>query len=253
MLNVYDWKHLKDAECLIEKPSFTKSVNFDQNFSFQCDLCESIKTFEEVTYDYGVKDNDFIEKLIQIDRPVKMNGGIEHWIRNDPNVIDVLLKEDEFASSLPCKINSNIHNNKDEDFVKVKSLISKTMIFENFFLQFQNCEKAAIRIFRNVTSRPSILPDNLSPVTISWLLWSKKYSTTRFKRIDLVEKYTVIGQIKGGIILRLLPRKNCQGICHILEGPLLENQFIVLTSLWDVEYRPFQESENLGAVLEIRG
>ncbi|XP_030757710.1 uncharacterized protein LOC115883463 [Sitophilus oryzae] len=253
ILNLYDWRYLKNEMCLIDKNLFQNKAIFQQELAFECDLCESVQNLDEIVYNYEDIDSDFIERLLKLDRPILIRGGIEHWTQHSPeDFVNILTSDVDFSTSVPCKLSSNIFSSR-EDSTEAKSLIFKTSFFESFFLHFQNCEKRAVRVFRNITSRPDIVPDVMSPVTLNWLLWSKNYNVSKFKPIDLVEKYTMIGQIFGGIVLKLIPRKNCKEICAVLEVPLYENEFILFSSLWDVEYKPFGKGENLGAVLEIKG
>ncbi|CAG9770056.1 unnamed protein product [Ceutorhynchus assimilis] len=249
-LPYFDWRYLKDEVCLIPKQ---KPLLIDQGV-FDCDLCESLRDFEYFPLSPHLSDlSDYIQRAIDVEKPLVINGGIEHWIKTTPeDFIGQIIDKDAFARSIPCNLFTNVYNSKKGD-IDLLSLFEKRKYFDNFFMHFQNCDLEAMKVFRNFTYRPSILPDELSPVTYNWLIWNKNYNAPNYKRLNLIEKTTVVGQLFGNTRLRLVPRKNCENVCEVLKGILPAGHFLIVTSLWDLEYLAEGDGENMAAVLEIKG
>ncbi|ERL86925.1 uncharacterized protein LOC109540097 [Dendroctonus ponderosae] len=248
LLPYFDWRYLKSQTCLIPKVALVAPKEI-----FDCNLCESLEEFRDFELQSEEGGADLVEKLVEIDRPVLVSGEIQHWIPDSPAAfISQLLKRAEFRKSVPCQLESSFHNDRLGD-PDLATLFRKRQLFQSFFLHFQNCDPSAVRAFRNFTARPQVLPAALAPVAYSWMLWNSRYSTLRYKKINLIEKIALIGQLVGSTRLRLVPRKNCQEVCPIINGVLSAGHVLILTSLWDVEYCPGGDSENMAAILEVKG
>lgn len=239
LLSIYDWGHMKNKQCLIERHANLPVGNF-----FNCDLCENINIIDVV----DSLDEDVLEdRYIHLDVPVVLTNGLEHWPKNSSFFDDLLLDED-FSSSFPCKLSSNIV----KDLSTAGDILARTKNFGEFFVHFQNCEQAAMRVLRRFTFRPANIPATYSPSTYNWVIWNKSYNATGYKAIDLIEKLTVFGQIAGTTHIKLIPRSNCKQVCSILQFNLLQGEMLVFTSLWDLEYRCNEVDENVAVIMEIR-
>lgn len=239
LLPLFDWRHMKNKQCLVEKYSDVPVGIF-----FNCDLCENIKTIDIRD---SLEEDILEERFINLDGPVVLTGGLEHWPRN-ATFINELLMDVDFSNSFPCKLSSNIV----KDVTTAAEIMTKAKHFDEFFLHFQNCEQDAMRALRKFTFRPDNLPASYSPSTYNWIIWNRNYNTTGYKAVDLVEKLTVFGQIVGSTNIKLLPRSNCEQSCSILNFPLLQGEMLIFTSLWDLEYKCNETSENLAVVIELR-
>ncbi|XP_050315027.1 uncharacterized protein LOC126749387 [Anthonomus grandis grandis] len=254
ILPYWDWRYLKNDVCLISKfdPLLPQGVE-----EFDCNLCENLKDFQDLSLIKGEVDiSDLIRQCVQLEIPVVINNQIDHWLKESPQeLFDQLLEKPQFAHSIPCNLHTNIHNSKLGE-PTILDLYEKTELFHQFFIHFQNCDSAAMKVFRNFTAKPSVVPEELSPVSYNWLIWNNRYDGARYKKLNLIERHIVIGQIMGKSRLRLTPRNNCQDQCPALEGDLKNGDLMVVTSLWDVEYLPSNKDEkgghNMAAVLELK-
>lgn len=247
LLPYFDWRYLKNQACLVPKVA---PVAADE--IFDCNLCEALQGFQD--FQLQEADEELVEKLIEIDRPVVVSGEIDHWVPETPEAfISQLLERVEFGKSVPCQLESSFHNDRLGDLDAATLFRKKQQLSHSFFLHFQNCDLSAVRVFRNFTSRPQVLPAAFSPVAYNWMLWNSHYRNLRYRKINLIEKIAVIGQLFGSTSLRLVPRKNCQEVCPVINGVLPAGHILILTSLWDVEYCPGQDSENMAAILEVKG
>lgn len=239
LLPIYDWRHMKNQQCLIEKS------NNDPNESvFNCDLCENIR---RINVHDSIEEDELEERYINLDVPVVLIKGIEHWPK-DSQFLQDLLSFDDFSSSFPCKLSSNIV----KDFIPAGEILVKAQHFDEFFIHFQNCDSDAMRVLRRFTFRPHVLPAAHSPSIFNWIIWNKNYNTTAYKTVELIEKLTIFGQIMGSTDIRLIPRKNCELVCPTLDFQIFQGEMLIFTSLWDLEYRCNEAGENLAAVMEIR-
>ncbi|EFA05643.1 uncharacterized protein LOC103313479 [Tribolium castaneum] len=236
LLPLWDWTSLKNEKCLIWKPSTTTTPEIT---NFNCALCESIQVVD--VYD-EISQETLKNRYLDVDVPVIIR---QSWPKM-ADFFETLVKTAAIADSHPCSLATNIYNG----VTSVKNLVSKTQLFDRFFLHFQNCEFGAVKQFRGFTPRPAFLPPELSPVQYNWLLWSRDYNMSQFKAIGLVDKVAVVGQIAGANFIRLVPRGNCEGECPQIGVKLQEGESIVLAGLWNLEYRS-EVGENLAAILEM--
>lgn len=243
LLPFYDWTVFKNEICLIPKNTVGTTEN-----RFDCALCETIEQieiFDEIDVDA------FDENNIKLHVPFLVAGGSENWkIYGLPvkNLTEILDEDEQLATSFPCKLSSSVHRGRDE----LSAVVSKTDRFNSYFIHFQNCEREATKRFRILASRPEFLHPRLSPVQYSWLLLNKNYNVTKFKPIELTENIAVVGQTLGRTFFRLVPQKDCFEECHVLEVELREGEAMVLTSLWNLEYKPRGFGENVAVILETR-
>lgn len=239
ILPIYDWMHMKNQFCLIERRSDVPTVSF-----LNCDVCETI---DKIDVYENIEEATLVERYIGLDVPVVVTSGLEQWPRNS-SFFNELLLDNEFSSSFPCKLSSNII----KDLGTSSEILVKAKNFDEFFLHFQNCEQDAMRTLRRFTFRPTILPATDSPTTYNWIIWNKNYNSSLYKSVELVEKLTIIGQIMGFTYIKLVPRGNCEKICSTLNFQLLQGEMLVFTSLWDLEYKCNELAENLAIIMEIR-
>ncbi|KAJ8958996.1 hypothetical protein NQ314_006314 [Rhamnusium bicolor] len=241
ILPYFDWRYLKNKRCLIEK--FNTSPNSDKIF-FNCDLCENINKIDV----YEKIDQEILrQRYIELDIPLIVSKALDKWPKNS-SFIENLILDDDFYFSYPCKLSTNILKGSR----KAGNILEKVKLFDEFFLHFQNCAPDAMRIFRKFTYRPDFLPPTYSPILYNWLVWNKNYNTTNYKLVNLVEKLAVFGQLFGTTYIQLIPRQNCAEICPILDIKLNAGEVLIFTSMWDLEYRPKEDSENMAVILETR-
>ncbi|XP_018571189.1 uncharacterized protein LOC108910916 isoform X2 [Anoplophora glabripennis] len=239
VLPYFDWRYLKNKQCLIEKlaPS-TPSLLFN------CDLCENIRNIH--VYE-DIDEDTLIQRYLELDVPLILTKGLEEWPKHS-NFIDDVVKEDAFYYSYPCRLSTSIHRGSS----MAGQLLEKVKSFDEFFLHFQNCDLEAMRVFRRFTYRPKFLPPTYSPVLYNWLVWNKDYNTTNYKPIDLVERVSIFSQLFGWSYVRLTPRLNCKDVCPELNIALSGGESLVFTNLWDLEYRPKEVGENMAVILETK-
>nr|CAH7758647.1 unnamed protein product [Callosobruchus chinensis] len=239
LLPVYDWKHLKNKPCLLDRAETSPGTS-----NFNCGLCESLQRID--VYDY--LDEDYLEeKYINLDIPVIITKSLEHWPK-DSSFLDAVSNEHSFFFSYPCKYSGNVHKGHGN----VGEIFDRVQHFSQFFAHFQNCDPEAVRAFRKYTFRPPVIPRSYTPTVYNWLLWNRDYNTSNHKPIELIEKLTAVGQIFGSTHVRLVPRKNCEAVCPTLNIKLFAHELLIFTSLWDLEYRPVEVGENMAVIMEIR-
>nr|CAI5865865.1 unnamed protein product [Callosobruchus analis] len=239
LLPVYDWKHLKNKACLLDRADISPGTS-----NFNCGLCENLQRID--IYDY--LDEDYLEeKYINLDIPVIIAKSLEHWPK-DSSFLDAVSNERSFFFSYPCKYSGNVHKGHGN----IGEIFNRVQHFSQFFAHFKNCDPEAVRAFRKYTFRPAVIPKSYTPTTYNWLLWNKNYNTTNYKPIELIEKLVAVGQVFGSTYVRLVPRKNCGAVCPTLNIKLFAHELLIFTSMWDLEYRPMEVGENMAVVMEIR-
>lgn len=240
LLPFWNWTQYRNGLCLLKLPETATSQQFN------CGMCEHLtsinKEFSNISH------NDLMEKYLDVHSPVLIKDGLD-W-NTDKTFIDDVYDNDILYDSFPCLISSSL--NKDNGN-QLGQLMEKARKQDRFYLHFQNCDYEPMRVFRKYTYPPQFLPNVLSPVLYNWMVWNKSYNTTKYKPIELIEKEALVGQIHGETEFRLLPRKNCETHCEVLNVKLQKGESILLTSLWDLEYRPVGDGENVAVILEIRG
>lgn len=244
ILPLWNWKNLKNERCLIYNDYFytpntgTANENIYSNYLTDCTFCEAIEKVpavdlrDENTETEYLKNSHHVdssnfeftsrliqEKYLNLDIPVILtddeNQIGQHWpkfreIQNLTKFFNVFSNfyDEEFLSSRPCYLKSNVLKNEET----VEEIFSKIhdQNFASFFAHFQNCDfETSVKKFRKFAPRPKFLVDDLSPVQYSWVLMSKNYNVSKFKKIQLRDKITVIGQVLGWNIFRLVALKNC--------------------------------------------
>uniref|UniRef100_A0A6P7G6Z9 Uncharacterized protein LOC114338430 n=1 Tax=Diabrotica virgifera virgifera TaxID=50390 RepID=A0A6P7G6Z9_DIAVI len=240
LLPYFDWRHLKSQECLIQ-PIF-KQTEFVSD-RLNCDVCEEMVGVDV----YEALDEDILEeRYIKLDNPLIISKGLDTWPNNSAFIKNI--QEEKSSKLYPCKLSTNIFKGISD----LETVLSKLKYFDQFFIHFQNCDLDAMRTLRKYTFRPKALPAAYSPTLYSWLIWNKTYNITNYKPVELVEKVTVIGQLFGSTYIRLIPRKNCETLCPILDILLQKRELLIFTSLWDLEYKPHPVGENMAVIMEYR-
>lgn len=238
-LPLFDWRYLKNKQCLIEKFAPSRP-----NLSFNCDLCENIHNIH--VYE-DIDEDTLIQRYLELDVPLILTKGLEDWPKGS-SFIDEVVKDDAFYYSYPCRLSTSVHRGLG----RAGELLDKVKWFDEFFLHFQNCELEAMRVFRRYTYRPKFLPSTYSPIFYNWLVWNKDYNATNYKAVDLVERVAVFSQLFGLSYVRLTPRLNCKDVCPDLNIALSDGESLVFTNLWDLEYRPKDTGENMAVILETK-
>lgn len=244
LLPLYDWTQLRNEQCLIKRAA---SENFEK-ISYDCVFCE---TGDEIAVFDEADAAALYDNYVKLHVPFVIAKATAQWtnISRIPiaNLTQLLLDNEILAHSYPCKLSTNLHKGDEE----LRMILAKTTEqFERYFIHFQNCEWQAVKQFRVFAPRPWFLYREIAPIQYSWLLINRNYNVTRFKRIELKENIAVVVQVLGGTILRLSPQAECQFDCYTLDIELKENEAVVLTSLWNLEYKPVAEGENVAVILE---
>lgn len=240
ILPFYDWTHLQNAQCLIAKSTMQK-IKVPN-----CVLCETIDDIATIN---EFDSNAIYDNYIQLHIPFTVTAATSWNIlsQNIANLTELLIKNEILADTFPCKLSSNLYNNDEPNF---KNILKKTAHFQRYFIHFQNCEWEAVKQFRIFAPRPEFLNRKIAPIQYSWLLLNRNYNVRRFKRIALRENVAVVVQVLGNTIFRLTPQSECGDECGALEIELKENEGMVVTSLWDLEYKPVAFGENVAVILE---
>lgn len=242
LLPLYDWTQLRHENCLIKKPSDEPAKT-----QFDCVLCESIANIEKIPDESA---SAIYERNVKLHVPFIVPRGLQWNITGLPlENLTLLLRNDPVLSeSYPCKLSTNVHNGEDS----LGNVLGALDHFRRYFIHFQNCEWRAVKQFRIFAPRPPFLQRHMGPVQYSWMLLNRDYNVTRFKRIALRESVAVAAQILGRTEFRLTPQAECEFDCGVLEDVLDEGELLVVTALWDLEYRPVARGENAAVVLEAR-
>lgn len=243
ILPFYDWTQLRSESCLIKR---SQSDTFQTN-TFSCVLCESI---QEIAKLQEFDREDIYENYIKLHVPVKLTHFELPWkIKTMPvsNLTEFLTINKILSTSYPCKLSTNLFTNYDQQFIKILNRASNA---ERYFIHFQNCMWEAVKHFRIFTPRPAILHRKIAPIQYSWLLLNRNYKVDKFKQIDLQENIAVVVQTLGRTRFRLVPQRKCENECFVLEEVLQEGEVLILTSLWDLEYKPMDQGENIAVILE---
>lgn len=244
ILPIYDWTVLKDKDCLIPKSSVE---NLAPASNFDCVLCESISEIDILTnYDHET----VFENYVSLHTPVILENALDNWKifnKSLQNVTEFLLTNQVLSNSYPCKLSTNTHR---KELTSLSTILSKIPKFPRYFLQFQNCEFDAVKNFRIFSPRPAFVHPEIAPIQYSWLLASKNYNVSRFKNVDLQESIAVIGQTFGKTLYTLIPQNECENECFPLEVELIAGQAMIVTSLWNLEYKCEGYEENIAVILE---
>lgn len=244
MLPFWDWQHLKNERCLI-KNTF---INFEQEYQpVECTFCESIDT---IPVEFTLDPETINKRYISLDMPVVLVDSFNIWpVSNISNISELIsmIRDDDYSKSYPCKLSSNIHNSEEN----VYQLLNKAELFDKYFIHFQNCDFSAVKDFRRFAPRPEFLIPEISPVQYSWLLANRNYHVEKYKTIRLKEKIAIVAQIFGSTLFKVSPISDCKGDCPVLEISLNSGESLIVTALWNLQYLPIPETENLAVILEV--
>lgn len=242
ILPIYDWTQLQNEYCLIQHSETIAHNNPN------CILCESVEEIEQIN-EYNP---DFLyENLIKLHIPFKITKTDLSWkikTNSVSNLTKILTENTILSTSMPCKLSTNLFKNYND--ISFREILNRALNAHRYFIHFQNCEWNAIKQFRSFTPRPSFLHRDIAPIQYSWLLMDNNYKVGKFKRIDLIENIAVVVQIFGRTNFKLLPQKHCEFECFELETVLEEDEVLVVTNLWDLEYKPIGFGENVAVILE---
>lgn len=238
LLPIYDWRYLKNENCLIKFAKITP-----QNTT-ECTYCESI---QNVRFEYDLDQDIIKERYLDMDVPIILMDALQNWPSfTKEGFIKEIVNDDNIYYSYPCKLRTNLRKN-DQPIGKI---LEKALNTDSYFLHFENCDFDVMKAFRPFAPRPDYLHPEISPVQYNWLLMSKNYNVTKFKSLSLNERIIIFGQISGSNHLKLLPVEECTNECHVLEITLQRGESLIFTSLWDLEYKPQANSENVAVILE---
>lgn len=226
-LPLWNWEYLKNERCLIE--GFQKIP-----LTLNCDLCE---TNNYIDSEYDIKPSELDDHYIKLLKPVIIYNAINDW--QIPNNYEF--------ETVPCKLKTNIHAEPAD----AQTIIDKLPVFRRYFVHYQNCDFEQVKLFRKFAPKPTLLPERLSPIQYSWLVISNDYNVSRYKKIDLIEPIALVGQIIGSNYIRLTPRLKCRVLCTPMTVELEEGELLIVSSLYDLSYRPSPTGENIAIILEI--
>lgn len=236
----WNWQVLFSEKCLLRG-----TVPVVEEARFDCVLCEAI---DEVPTERSLDPMTLNDLYLDVNVPVIIEDGTFWSEAVKKNISEVLLRIEDISDSYPCEVSTNVQSRYLD--ASLSKILAKALRFRKWFLQFQNCEPEAVKAFRLVAPRPNFLPHDVSPIQYSWLLMSNDYNCQKFKSVALREKFAIVGQVEGSTRARLVPRKNCAGVCSVLEAELIPGQALVFGSLWDLEYKPREGDMNVAVVLE---
>lgn len=235
ILPFWDWRYLKNEKCLITNP--LRNYQMEDIKNIDCSFCESINKI----FITDTNDPDIIQELyLEIDVPVILTNSIDSWpnVDNNEDLID-LLQDRNYSRYYPCMLSSNVYTGNGD----LNKALGRLKNFEKYFMHFQNCDFQSVKQFRKFAPRPAFLKRELSPVQYSWVLLSKNYNVRKYKKINLVDRVTVVYQVLGSNLFKLKPIKDCSEDCLDLEFELKTGEALVLSSVWNLEYLPsVQES-----------
>lgn len=241
LLPYWNWEKLSNEKCLIPNYMYTMPKP-----TLDCTLCEATTS---ISIENNVDPYELSEFYIDVNVPVVISDGLLNWPHfhdQSFNLTEVILSDKILSNTIPCELSTNMFSSLD--YVNV--IIKQSLKFKRWFFHFQNCDFAAVKQFRMISPRPYFFKAEISPVQYNWLLMSANYESPKFKPIALKERITVIGQIQGSNFIRLTPRLNCANECPILQAELLEGEALVITTMWDLEYKPNPEKSNVAIILE---
>lgn len=234
-LPFYDWQPWKNEKCLV---SYTKTTSSETKND--CTFCEAIQKID-VEDDLNAEHVKHV--YIDLNVPVVLIDDADY----DSDLIETIIDDVSISNSYPCKMSSNLKTKEDDT---VGDVLRRTKMFDSFFVHFQNCDFDVVKAFRKHVPRPRYLYADFGPVQYSWLLTSRNYNVTRFKRLKLNDRLTVFRQMRGANVLKLFPIVDCRDDCPVLEIELSAGESVVFTSMWDVEYKPELDTENVAVILE---
>lgn len=239
VLPLYDWRYLKNEKCLIDYAKVTET------YTFECTYCETITS---IAFDENLSQDYVKERYIDMNLPVVLLDSLKNWpcFSKETNLIEDIIADDVIYYSRPCKLSTNLF--KD---VPIGKVLERLLTTESYFIHYENCDFDVTKALRPYAPRPVYLHPEISPIQYNWLLASKNYNVSKYKSIKLNERITMIGQIVGGNYFRLIPINDCYAEeCDVLDVLLREGESLLFTSVWDLEYRPQPDTENVAVILE---
>ena len=242
VLPMWNWERLKSSKCLVDKISWSSSQSDART---DCTFCEYIDRIAVVD---SSEVDAIYQRFIKVQRPTIVGNAFESWAVNGLNVsfTENLLKNSMLASSYPCHFSSNFPSAKSRNLIE---MLKNVHVLDTYFYHFQNCEFEAVKEFRRYFPRPGFLVPEISPVQLSWILVSNAYSVQKMKVVQLEESIAIVGQFKGSNVYVLRP-PDCEEECTDLRIDLESGEALVLTSPWNLEYKPLGTAENVAVILE---
>lgn len=242
LLPVWNWKEMKNEKCLIK--TMKSDTNTNADIMQDCTYCEYIHNIDVV----DAKESEFIhQKYIKLNKPAILENGIEYWTNtvDFQGILDAMFDDETLANSHPCKFKSNTYSGTGNLYQSLKNLDD----YSSYFVHFQNCDFNAVKAFRKYFKRPKFLATEIYPIQYSWLLISQNYNVNKFKPIVLTDQITVVGQFLGRNDIILHPHE-CGEDCEVLKIDLRAGEVLIFGGVWNMEYRPFGEGQNMAVILE---
>ncbi|XP_018322055.1 uncharacterized protein LOC108734847 [Agrilus planipennis] len=243
LLSVFDWRYLVDERCLIPVPFFSKIVQ--QPPEIDCILCQGI---EKIDVKEDITQEELHELFISVHKPVIIGNAVQMWpnLANASVLKNFLKMDPSLSNSIPCEISTSVYS----EICEVKKLVKRMDKFDNFFLQFQNCDLNAVKQLRLMIPRPPFLPAQLAPIQYSWIFISKNFMLNKNKNIEFGERVVLFVQMTGRNFIQLIPSRDCRSSCPLIDIELKKGEAIIFTHFWNMEYRPDPKTENIAFALE---
>ncbi|KAF5272008.1 hypothetical protein FQR65_LT04989 [Abscondita terminalis] len=216
-LPVWDWQHLKTQKCLV--PGLNPPP---QTPELECTLCEALDHIPTVKS--NANPDHLKQRYLDLHTPVIIPEALTNWTKVSVQSV--------FYKTAPCKLSTNVLSG----FATTARVLTTLKDFDRYFVHFQNCDQDAVKAFRLFAPKPRFVSVELSPVRYSWLLMSRNYNVTHYKKIELKESITLFGQVRGSNYVRLIPRLNCEDACPLVEMQLYDGEALLFTSMWDLDY-----------------
>ncbi|XP_060062680.1 uncharacterized protein LOC132543216 [Ylistrum balloti] len=249
ILPYWNWSAMFDWNCLINNPLYTDDLKEDD-----CKSCVAIEAIERAS---NLDSVYFGEVYLKKDVPVIVEDGLKGWPENNITIAKIkeLYEENKvMAQHSVCNMTSSITVKKDK-YHPIHRKVLDEMRNQKFFLQWENCQPKAGKMFRSeFYRRPYFMPQMVEVDTSNWLLMSrgKPKSEAQPVLIPIHKQLLILIQLKGEVEVHIVPDKLCETQCKSLTAVVAEGQILSVTMtdvLYDVLYLPYGDEENISVAI----
>lgn len=242
LLPYWNWQRLYNTKCLVAKES-SEIKDSGDSFPLDCGVCEGLAS--NVTRTSNLTFKKLQDNFLLRGMPVIISDSHTPWL-SDFNFLNELLHIDDFMTSDPCNVKSNLAMRQ---WMKLRKMLES--IQENSgFLHFRNCEFGALKATRRLYEKPYFYLSHLEPPHSTWFLVSHNFTSFRETRLNVVD-LVVVQQMKGNVELALEGKEDCFEECGKFVETLVEGESLVFISeLWNLRYKPVEANFSVTIVTE---
>lgn len=248
ILPFWDWTYLYRSTCFLSNPYYVVPGLQESD----CQVCEDLFEIDVMNF---TTSEIVMEKYLKNDIPLIVSNATEGWPINENNfdvnnITKMYLEELETNDNEVCMFQTNLKIDNHINFLE--TIASHNNILNRWYAHWENCGRTTEKAVRKFYIHPYFLPLALEMREPSWILLSHNFRGRIYKMINFSPdtKIVFLVQIKGFNYIRLKAKDPCSKSCEVLQEVLNEEEILMFTTeLWQLEYLPGEETENIALAI----